>query len=209
MEPKSLVFEKHYNDYLRQLNALDLDAIALKLGGKLNKTPRGKTMELPLLGRAYRISPQGITDSSGKQPTYDICIILCRHLLMCPEILPHDPQWVAFRDLKDSGPLTVYFKDNVEQGIATLFSGNTDELKRCTKALNGVAPNLDVSYDLAVQVAGLPKIPMVLLFNDADDAFPSECSILFERQVETYLDAECIAMLGHRLARQLNHARNN
>ncbi|MCP4719343.1 MAG: DUF3786 domain-containing protein, partial [Desulfobacteraceae bacterium] len=117
-------------------------------------------------------------------------------------------QWVAFRDLKDSGPLTVYFRDNVEQSIAKGFAGKVEELKQCMAALNGYAPGLDVSYDLAMQVDGLPKLPMVVLFNDAEELFPPKCSILFEKQAETYLDAECIAMLGHQLASQLKHARN-
>lgn len=207
MEPKSLVFEKHYNEYLQQLSSLDFEAIALKLGGQINKNPRGKSIILPLLGKPYEISSRGIRDSSGKKPMYDICIILCRHLLMCPDILPQDRHWVAFRDLKTSGPLTVYFRDNVEQAIATGFTGKIEELKHGMTALKGVAPDLDVSYDLAIQVAGLPKILMVMLFNDADDTFPPACSLLFERQVETYLDAECIAMLGYRLAVQLKHLR--
>lgn len=206
MEPKSLVFEKHYNDYLEQISSLDFDAIALKLGGKIKRNIKGSAIELSLLGQSYEISPRGIRDASGKRPMYDICIILCRHLLMCPEILPCDRQWVAFRDLKNSGPLTVYFRDNVEQAIAKKFVGKTRALEHGMASLNGVAPDLDVHYDLAMQVAGLPKIPMVLLFNDADESFPSECSVLFERQVETYLDAECIAMLGYRLASGLKHS---
>lgn len=206
MNPKSQVFEKHYNDYLQQLDALDFDAIALKLGGQINKNSRGNSLGMSLLGQFYDISPHGITDSSGKKPRYEICIILCRHLLMCPEILPHDRQWVAFRDLKDAGPLTVYFRDNVEQVIAKGFAGKVQELKQGMAALKGYTPNLDVSYDLAMQVDGLARIPMVLLFNDAEESFPPECSLLFERQVETYLDAECIAMLGYRLASQLKHA---
>ncbi len=206
MESQSQVFEKHYHDYLQQLDALDFDAIALKLGGQANENSRGTSLGMSLLGQSYEISPHGITDSSGEKPSYDICIILCRHLLMCPEILPHDRQWVAFRDLKDAGPLTVYFRDNVEQLIAKGFEGKVQELKQGMAALKGYTPNLDVSYDLAMQVDGLARIPMVLLFNDAEESFPPECSLLFERQVETYLDAECIAMLGYRLASQLKHA---
>ncbi len=205
LEPKSQIFEKHYHDYLQQLDALDFDVIALKLGGQVNKNSRGKSLGMSLLGQPYDISSHGITDSSGKKPRYEICIILCRHLLMCPEILPHDRQWASFKDLKEAGPLTVYFKDNVEQVIAKGFAGKTEELKSCMAALNGYPPRLDVNYDLAVQVDGLPKIPMVLLFNDAEESFPPECTLLFERQVETYLDAECIAMLGYRLASQLKH----
>jgi len=199
MIPKSPVFERHYQDYLKRLKSLDFESIALKLGGQMHKTQWGNSLTLPFFGNSYEISCQGITGPEGEKPGYDICIILCRYLLMCPATMPHEPQWVAFRDLKDSGPLTVYFRDNVEQAIAAQFSENLDGLKQCMATLEGHPPELEVYYDLAMQVDALPKIPMVLLFNDRDESFPVKCSILFQRNVEIYLDAECIAMLGYRL----------
>ena len=203
MEPKSPVFEKHYQDYLQRLKSLDFESIALKLGGQVHRTQWGRSLTLPFLGSSYEISSQGIEGPGGEKPGYDICIILCRHLLMCPETISHDRQWTAFRDLKDSGPLTVYFRDNVEQAIADRFMGNLEGLKQCMVSLNGYPPELEVYYDLAMQVDALPKIPMALLFNDRDESFPVKCSILFQRTVEIYLDAECIAMLGYRLFAQL------
>jgi hypothetical protein len=198
------MFEKHYNDYLHRIACLDFDSIARKLGGKIHENPWGKSVKLPFFDTLYDISPKGIKDTSGQRPIYDICIILFRYLLMCPEIRPHDPQWVSFRDLKDAGPLTVYFRDNGEKAISDRFAGNTEKLKQCMTVLNGYAPDLNVNYDLAMQIDALPKVPMLLLFNDADEGFPADCSILFERTVESYLDAECIAMLGHQLSVHLS-----
>lgn len=200
---ESPVFEMHYRNYLQQLDSLDFDAIAGKLGGRVHRTSQGKIIQLTLLGRSYEISPQGIRNRAGKKPGYDICIILCRYLLMCPRILPHDRQWVNFRDLKDSGPLTVYFRNHVEKAIADRFAQNLSRLRHSLSALNGYAPLLEVRYDLAMQVDALPKIPLLVLFNDADEGFPAECSLLFEGHVETFLDAECIAMVGSRLSVRL------
>ena len=42
----------------------------------------------------------------------------------------------------------------------------------------------------------LPKIPMLLLFNDKDDEFPAQCSVLFENRAQKFLDMECLAMVG-------------
>lgn len=203
---ESLVFEKHYRDYIERLEYLDFDAIAWKLGGRVHKTSQGKALELTFLGRSYEISPQGIRNRAGEKPGYDICIILCRHLLMCPQILPQNHSWVNFRDLKDSGPLTVYFRNNVEMAIAQRFTKKLPELQHSLAALKGYAPDLNARYDLAVQVDALPKIPLLVLFNDADEGFPPECSILFEGHVETFLDAECIAMVGSCLSARLNQA---
>ncbi len=201
MDRVSPVFEQHYQSYLEQISLLDFDALALKLGGEVKDS--GKVLSLPLLGTWYDISSGEITGPGLKKPGYDACVILCRYLLMCPDELPRDQVWTGFRDLKDSGPLTVYFKDNVEKKIGDHFAGGLDRLKTMLGQLGAYPPDLDVSYDLAVQVDGLPRIPMVVLFNDAEPGFPASCSVLFHRHVESFLDAECIAMLGYRLGERL------
>ena len=35
-----------------------------------------------------------------------------------------------------------------------------------------------------------------MLFNDKDDEFPAQCSVLFEKRLESLLDMECVAMVG-------------
>ena len=55
----------------------------------------------------------------------------------------------------------------------------------------------------------LPKVPVLLLFNDADDEFPADCKVLFERRAEHYLDMECLAILGNILADYLKKASLN
>ena len=52
------------------------------------------------------------------------------------------------------------------------------------------------SYDLAMQFDALPKVSVLLLFNDKDAEFPAQSSVLFEKRAEKYLDMECLAMVG-------------
>jgi hypothetical protein len=47
-----------------------------------------------------------------------------------------------------------------------------------------------------MQFTALPKIPVLMLFNDADEEFHAQCAVLFERRAENYLDMECLAMVG-------------
>ncbi len=54
-----------------------------------------------------------------------------------------------------------------------------------------------------MQFNALPKLPMVLLFNDRDEEFPAQAKILFEQRAEVYLDAECLAILGNLLFQRL------
>ncbi|MCP4666106.1 MAG: DUF3786 domain-containing protein, partial [Deltaproteobacteria bacterium] len=73
------------------------------------------------------------------------------------------------------------------------------ELAEASNALGGRPPDMDLSYELSVQFDPLPRVPLLMLFNDQDEEFPATCSVLFERRAEKYLDAECLAMLGRLL----------
>jgi hypothetical protein len=57
-----------------------------------------------------------------------------------------------------------------------------------------------------MQFDALPRVPVMLLFNDADDEFPAKSSVIFERRAEHYLDSECLAMVGRCLFNFLKKA---
>jgi hypothetical protein len=42
----------------------------------------------------------------------------------------------------------------------------------------------------------LPRIPIRLRFNDKDDEFPAQSSILFRQSTESYIDMESLAIGG-------------
>ena len=46
-------------------------------------------------------------------------------------------------------------------------------------------------------------MPFLLLFNDADEEFPAQATILFQKNAASYLDMECLAMIGGSLAHRL------
>ncbi len=208
----SPVFEQHYDAYLRQLAGLDLAALGAALGGRVEDLSGNTVVHQSYFNRPYKISSKGIARSSGQKAGYDTCIILCRYFIMARDWMGKNSlgdacEWVGFRDLKDSGPLTVYFRDNVEQVLSDTLSGQLSGASAICAELNAAAPDMDVSYDLALEIQALPMIPMLLLFNDAEEGFPASCSILFRAGVETFLDAECIAMLGYRLAAIISNPR--
>lgn len=196
------VFKETYNYYLKQISGLDLNLLAEKLGVKIN----GEEAMVDLLDKTYKVSGKGIIGSDGKRPSFDICIILSKYFLLCPEVPSDKKDWVAYRDFKDSGPLLNFYANDIEKPIAQTFSGKGDILRSAGKKLGGVIPELDLSYDFFMQFKVLPKIPVLLLFNDADTDFPATCSVLFQRNAETHLDAECLAMVGALLYNCLKRA---
>jgi hypothetical protein len=192
MIPKSKVFEETLKNYLSQLGQIEFKYLENMLGVTVEKD----VVMVPFFGKPYRASAKGVSDPSGRQPPLEISVVLCRYLLLCPKTNPIDDQWVSYRDFKDSGPLTTFFLNAVEKPVAHHFSGKVHELKASCDMLGGYQPFTELSYELSVQFNPLPRVPLLLLYNDADDEFPAHCSILFEQRAEKYLDAECLAILG-------------
>jgi hypothetical protein len=189
---KAAVFEKTYRHYLSQVVALDFPSLQDKLGVQAT----ADEVVIPFFGTPYRVSAAGITAPSGKPPHLSISVILCKYLLMCPPFMPKEDDWVSYRDFKDAAPLIHSFANTVLTPVAESFCGRLPELQAAGKRLGGYLPAGEYAYDLKLQFDALPKVPLLLLFNDSDEEFPAQCTLLFERRTEKYLDMECLAMVG-------------
>ena len=199
MSQEATVFEETYNDYLSRIAGIDLAAAAAALGAAMDD---GRAL-IPLLNRIYRVSKDGITREDGKRPQMGTCVILSKYLLLCPPVEPSNIAWASYRDFKDSGPLAAYWANEVEATLVDAFAGRTADLEKAAEKLGGYAPDEDFPYDVCRCFDVLPKISMLLLFNDVDEEFPAKCTILFQARAEAYLDGECLAMLGAQLAGRL------
>ncbi len=192
MPQKSSIFEKTYQDYLTQIADLDLKSLEDQLGIQISE---GKALIL-CFGRPYTVSGQSIQGPEGRKPHLSTCVILCKYLLMCPPYEPRETNWVTFKDFKDAAPLIHSFATTVSNPIAQLFSGRSPALESACKEIGGYPPTETFPYDVSMQFDALPRIPLLLLFNDQDEEFPAQCSILFQKRTEAYLDMECVAMVG-------------
>jgi hypothetical protein len=200
MLEQSTVFEKIHQDYLGQIANMDWASLADRLGVAVE----GNTLVIPLFGVPYRVSRQDIFDGHGNRPHHAVNVILFKYLLMCPPREPQGSDWVTYRHFKDAAPIVGGFFTNAEKPINLAFEGRIAELSKACVALDGrPLDKVDFSVDLAMHFDALPKVPILLLFNDRDEEFPAKCSILFERRAEKYLDMECLAMLGWILADRL------
>ena len=196
------VFKETYSNYLNQISQLNLKDIEEKLGIQVYENEA----IVKVFDESYRVSGNGIIGPLEKQASFSICIILSKYFLLCPDLPACKKGWVSYRDFKDSGPLLKFYANDVERPIADLFSGKIDALKKAGKTLGGYPPTFELSYDFCMQFDVLPKIPLLLQYNDADKDFSATCSVLFQNDAENYLDAECLAMVGALLFARLKKA---
>ena len=189
------IFKKNYGDYLNRLDRVDFSMLPSILDIKVNSERR--IAQIPFFQVDYQVSASGVVDRNGNRPSYDTCVILLKYLLMCPRQVPRENDWVNFRDLKSSGYTQhASLADYAIQSIARYYAGNIIGLKTGVKALHGNQPETDYPYDVSAVIAVLPRVPILFLFNDAEENYPARAFILFERRAEYFLDPECLAMIG-------------
>ncbi len=192
MNNKAAVFKKTYQDYLSQLKGLDLSRTASRLGLKLS----GDELLIPFLGTVYRVSHAGVFSPEGQQAGFTESVVMFKYILMCPKEEPLDSEWVAYHSFKDAQPLLDYFVRESTGPIEDCFSGRLTSLEAAGKKRGGSLVTDTAAYDLSMRFEVLSKIPLFLRFNDKDDDFPAQCTILFKSSAERYLDMESLGILG-------------
>lgn len=196
------IFKKTFADYLKQIGRLDLNACRQTLDFDMEDD----TALIPMFDRRYHVSRDEICDSAGKRADWSIAVLLCKYLLLCPSapLLSRDLR--TFKDFKDAAPLVGYFDSTVQGRIAREFSGRPNDLGEACRAIGGKPYAQELAYQIKYRFSALPKIPVYLLFNDAEEGFPAQCTLLFEQRVQNYLDMESLAILGGTLAHRLGKA---
>lgn len=199
----SSVYDKTLTDYLNRIAARDWMDRADLLGISVE----ADAIRVPFFGKSYRIGDNAICGPDGEAPPHSICVTLCQYLLLSPDDAPKGRRdWVTYKDFKDGAPFVGAFRKNAEMAVARRFSGRSDALTRAADATGGNKPDERLPYDLQRRFDALPRVPLLLVFNDADDEFPATASILFQRRASDFLDMECLAIVGWKLAEMLHKA---
>jgi len=201
------VFNRTYEHYLSQIRDLDLPSLAPTLGAETE----GDNLIIPFFSTNFTVSHSGIckspaiSENSEKRAPFGVSVVLLKYILMCPttEPLPSS-EWLTFKDFRDAAPLLTYFKSNATGAVETKFSGQLKLLESACLSMKATpSPMFKSSYNLSMMFHALPKLPVILNFNDRDDEFPALCSILYQKNTASYLDMECVAITGTYLAGEL------
>lgn len=196
---KARIFEETYRHYLSSLEQVDFTKRANTLGAKVS----GNSLHVPFYDQQLSISSSGISSEGHEHVPFPVKVVLCRYVLMCPDDMPkQDARLVNYRDFRDAAPLIDYFTTNTCKTLEIAHSGEIAKLhNKCVQT--GGVEEIAVGYDLSMKFKALPRIPLYLYFNDADDEFPAKCSILFQADAGQFLDMECLAITGTYLTSRL------
>lgn len=200
--PRAPVFSHTCQGYLQKVDQLKNPSIESILG--VQRKASGFTVNL--LDHAYFVGPREIIGPKGPTEDPSTCVLLSNYLLQCPPQVPRAGQWVSYRNFADAAPLIGYFSNAVEGALATSFSGRTEALASACSAIGGQPSESELAYEIKFRFQALPRIALLLLYNDADEAFGAQAKVLFQQSADQFLDPECLAMLGHALLTRLRKA---
>ncbi|MGE0082962.1 MAG: DUF3786 domain-containing protein [Desulfococcaceae bacterium] len=201
MTQPSDIFEKHCQDYCHQMAKIDFEAVKNTLGIEQD----GEKMFIPFFSTRYAVSTAGIADISGSKPDYAAFVILAKYILLCPDQPYLNPEWVSFRDFKRTSHFTNvnFFSSDTERAMEKHFSGRMNKLEKACEKMGGIPHKMETAYDLSMQFQALPRVSLLLLFNDGDEEFAAKGTVLFQKQAEYYLDPESLAITSAFLVRSL------
>lgn len=169
-------------------------------GRILGLATEGRSLLIPFYDQTFRIEAGRMENLNGAPPTDAVALVLCRYLLGCPQRPVPRGRLLTFRELKGAGPLVTRFADNTNKLITSAFATDMEALVAAGEGLKGKRQPDAPGYDLLMTFQALPRIPVHLKFNAADEQFPAQCGIFFNQSAEHYLDMHALFTLGTYLA---------
>ena len=178
---------------------LDPAAAASRIGAEWDEG--GKRFVLPFLGRETSISHPSyeVTTSANPAPPH-IAALLVYHLAISDGSVPKGP-WISFADLPDASFYVTAFRGYTGTKIARQFAPRATKLGKAAESVGGESlPDL---ADRAWLIHALPRVPVALLWWDADDEFDARAELLFDVTASRHLTTDGCAVLGSWLTSML------
>ncbi len=129
----------------------------------------------------------------GRPAPPHIAALLVYHLALSVGTLPSGT-WISFANLPDASFYVTAFRCYTGAQIARHFAHNAARLDTAARRLGG--EGLQELSDRAWRIPALPRIPVTLLWWDADDEFCARAELLFDSTAPDHLPTDGCAVLG-------------
>jgi len=167
---------------------------------------------LPVWGQSVKLSfPDFIAldqESGNELPI--VTQALLAYYFHTADGAPIAGRWISFSELPDGRFYSQAFQGYTGQVIARTFKDDIEDLSLAA----GTLPRAD-EPSLAPGIGGrnfsfqaLPRIPLLLVYWQGDEDFPSSYQLLFDAAITHYLPTDVCAILGSTLTHKLTARRN-
>ncbi len=192
-------YEQIYENLVPKLGKCDFIEVAERLGLLLQ--PDG-TLSVNFLGREYEISSRGVNPTDGKPVNVNHRSVLAYYTLSKGAAEPAF-SYVPISYFAGTG---IMLSTNIKwmtDSLGKKFSGNYETFSEIVCRLGGIFNGKLKSGGYSWLMKALPKILLQIVYYDADDEFPCEVQILFDKNASRFMEFECLAFLEGCLVRAM------
>ena len=151
-------------------------------------------LKIPWFGEDYAVSyPEGEVSRSDGERAGGIEELIILHYLVNADGIAVKEQWVSYRDLPGARYHEPAFHADAEGPLSRGLEGRLEALRVWVE---GHARPVDLPGDVAAAWDALPRVPLLLIFNERDEEFAAGARILFDITAPNYLPTEDLSVLA-------------
>ena len=185
--------------------SMDLADLPGRIGGTLTKRAGEVVLELPYFEGVISIGRNGIRHLDGSDLGRWEQVFVLNHMAQGGSRQPTG-RWKALQEFPNTVSKIKSMRAHVEAPLCERFTGHRAQLLDRAKTIGGLdLTGETASADLAIRFQLLPRVPVMLLFWDADSesGFEAEVKLSFDETIVEHLDIESIMFLSEHLAKRL------
>ncbi len=181
--------------------SMKVEDLAARIGGRMIERRGEKALELPYFRGRILIGPGAAETPDGAPLTRWEQVFIYNHLAQGGRRTPTG-KWKGFQEFPNTVSKVKSMKSHVEAPLIETFRGKPRSLREAGAAVGGaVVTDGDVQADVILRFQPLPRVPVMLLFRDAEpeEGYDAEVKLLFDETVVEHLDIESIMFLSERI----------
>jgi hypothetical protein len=185
--------------------SMEIADLPARIGGELKGGDEGRYLALPYFTGAIHVRADGLFHPDGEPLGHWEQVFVYNHMAQGGSAEPTG-RWKGLEEIPNTVSKQKSMQAHVEGPLASRFAGREGDLRARALALGGIErPGETESADLAVRFQPLPRIPILLLFWDAepDEGFDARVKLLFDETIVEHLDIESIMFLCENLRDRL------
>ncbi|MDY6904506.1 MAG: DUF3786 domain-containing protein [Thermodesulfobacteriota bacterium] len=181
--------------------SMNIEDMPGRIGGRILTDGDAPVLALPYFNRTLLIAKDSLTLQDGSPLTRWEQVFILNHMAQGGSAEPTG-KWKGLKEFPNTVSKIKSMKTHVEDPLKDAFSGRIQQLRGAAETLGARDMTLEFgSADAALCFQALPKVPVMLMFWDAEpeDGFEAEARLLFDETITDHLDIESIMFLSERL----------
>lgn len=184
----------------QKASSMKLSDIGQRIGASLETIDDKQRLSLPYFNGHLFIYPDQVTDEQGNLLSPNEQTFVYIHMAQGGQKDPSG-NMKSFKEFPNTVSKVSNMRDRVETPLKKAYELDRNLLYKKASAIGG--QNISESYnscDFAIKFVPFPKVPVIILFWNAQDEFESDVKVLFDETVIEHLDIESIMFLSEHLA---------